>query len=98
MKVVVPKKELVIINELSKFKRSQVEPGGPDYTREAPGIVYEGLIIKPMSCICDGAPDSSDRVRGLDDLSFFLLVRPFSLRLLKPPRPLPHVKNVRYFR
>ena len=44
---------------------------GPDYTREAPGIVYEGLIIKPISSICGGAPDSSNRVRGLDDLSFF---------------------------
>ena len=42
---------------------------GPDYTREAPGIVYEGLIIKPMSCICSGAPDSSNRVSGLNDLS-----------------------------
>ena len=46
---------------------------GPDYTREAPGIVYDGLIIKPISCICGGAPDSSNRVRGLDDLSFFLV-------------------------
>ena len=46
---------------------------GPDYTREAPGIVYEGLIIKPVSCICSGLPDSSNRVHGLDDLSFFLV-------------------------
>ena len=46
---------------------------GPDYTRGAPGTVYEGLIIKPVSCICDGTPASSNRVRGLDDLPFFLV-------------------------
>ena len=42
---------------------------GPDYTRGAPGTIYEGLIIKPVSCICDGTLDSSNRVRGLNDLS-----------------------------
>ena len=36
-------------------------------------IVYEGLTIKPISCICSDAPDSSNRVRGLDDLSFLLV-------------------------
>ena len=46
---------------------------GPDYAREAPGIVYEGLIVKPISCICGETPDSSNRVRGLDDLSLFLV-------------------------
>ena len=46
---------------------------GPDYTRGAPYIVYEGLIIKPISSIRDGTPDSSNRVRGLDNLSFFLV-------------------------
>ena len=46
---------------------------GPDYMREAPGIVYDDLIIKPISCICGGAPDPSNRVRGLDGLSFFLV-------------------------
>ena len=71
---------------------------GPDYTREAPGIVYEGLIIKPISCIYDGTPDSFDYVHGLDDLPFFWLVRPPSVRLLEPPRPLPYVKDSWYFR
>ena len=46
---------------------------GPDYTREAPGIVYEGLVIEPISCMYDGTPDSFNRVRGLDDLPFFLV-------------------------
>ena len=46
---------------------------GPDYTREAPGIVYEGLIIKPISCICSDALDSSNHVRSLDDMSFILV-------------------------
>ena len=41
--------------------------------REAPGIVYEDLTIKPISCICSGALESSNRVRGLDDLSFILV-------------------------
>ena len=94
-----PKKEdLVIINELSKFRRSQVEPAGPDYTRGAPDIIYEGLIIKPVSCIRAGTPVSSNRVRGLNDLPFFLLVRPPSVRLLEPPRPLTYVKDGWYFR
>ena len=51
-------------------KRTQA---GPDYTREAPCIVYEGLIIKPISCIYDGTPDLFNRVYGLDDLPFFLV-------------------------
>ena len=71
---------------------------GPDYTWGAPGTVYEGLIIKPVSCICDGTPDSSNRVRGLDELPFFWLVRPPSVRLLEPPRPLPYMKDGWYFR
>ena len=41
--------------------------------REAPGTVYEGLTIKPISCICSDVPDSSNHVRGLDDLSFILV-------------------------
>ena len=77
---------------------TKLSRAGPDYTREAPGIIYEGLIIKPISCIYDGTLDSFDRVRGLDDQPFFWLVRPPSLRLLEPPHPLPYVGNVRYFR
>ena len=45
----------------------------PDYTREAPGTVYEVLTIRPILGICSDAPDSSNRVRGLDDLSFILV-------------------------
>ena len=71
MKVVVPKK-LVILDKPLQFKISQVEPN-PDYTREAPGIVYEGLTIKPISGISSDASDSSNRVRGLDNLSFILV-------------------------
>ena len=41
--------------------------------REAPGTIYEGLTIKPISGISSDAPDSSNRVRGLDDLSFILV-------------------------
>ena len=41
--------------------------------REAPGTVSEGLTIKPISGISGDAPDSSNRVRGLDDLSFILV-------------------------
>ena len=78
-------------------REDKLSRAGPDYTREAPGIVYEGLIVKPISCIYDGTPDSSNRVRGLDDLPFFWLVRPPSLRLLEPLRPLPYVGNVQYF-
>ena len=51
----------------------ELSRAGPDYMREAPGIVYEGLIIKPISCICSDAPDSSNCVRGLDDLLFILV-------------------------
>ena len=53
-------------------REANLSRAGPNYTREAPGIVYEGLIIKPISYMCGGAPDFSNRVRGLDDLSFFL--------------------------
>ena len=45
----------------------------PDYTREAPGTVDEGLTIKPISGISSDVSDSSNRVRGLDDLSFILV-------------------------
>ena len=44
-----------------------------DYTREAPGTVYEGLTIKPISGISSDAPNSSNHVRDLDDLSFILV-------------------------
>ena len=54
-------------------REAKLSGAGPDYTREAPGIVYEGLIIKPISCIYDGTLDSFNRVRGLDDLPFFLV-------------------------
>ena len=54
-------------------REAKLSRAGPDYTREAPGIVYEGLIIKPISCIYDGTPDSFNCVRGLDDLPFFLV-------------------------
>ena len=54
-------------------REAKLSRAGPDYTREAPGIIYEGLIIKAISCIYDGTPDSFNRVRGLDDLSFFLV-------------------------
>ena len=74
MKVAVPKKKnwLLLMNYQNsrEVKLSRV---GPDYARETPGIIYGVLIIKPISCICGGAPDSSNRVHGLDDLSFFLV-------------------------
>ena len=41
--------------------------------REAPGTIYEGLTIKPISGISSDAPYSSNRVRGLDELSFILV-------------------------
>ena len=77
MKVVVPKKKnwLLLMN-YQNSKEAKLGRASPDYTWEAPGIVYEGLIIKPISCIYDGTPDLFDRVRGLDDLPFFWLVRP----------------------
>ena len=72
MKVAVPKNNnwLLPMN-YQNSREVKLSRGGPDYAREAPGIVYGGLIIKPISCICGGVPDSSNRVRGLDDLSFF---------------------------
>ena len=54
-------------------REAELSGAGPDYTWEAPGIVYEGLIIKPISCIYDGTPDSSNHVGGFDDLPFFCL-------------------------
>ena len=66
--------QLVILNKPLKFKVSKAEPNcSLFYMREAPGTIYEGLTIKPISCICSDAPDSSNRVRGLDDLTFFLV-------------------------
>ena len=41
--------------------------------REAPGTVYEGLTIKPILGISTDVPDSSNRVRGLDELTFILV-------------------------
>ena len=38
-----------------------------------------------------GAPDTSSRDRGLDDLSFIRVVE--LVRLLEPPRILPHAGN-----
>ena len=54
-------------------REAKLSRAGPNYTREAPDIVYEGLIIKPISCIYDGKSDLFNRVRGLDDLPFFLV-------------------------
>ena len=54
-------------------RETKLSRAGPDYTREAPGTVYEGLTIKLISGISSDAPDSSNRVRGLDDLSFLLV-------------------------
>ena len=54
-------------------RETKLSRAGLGYTREAPGIIYEGSIIKPISCIYDGTPDSFNRVRGLDDLPFFLV-------------------------
>ena len=79
-------------------RETKLSRASPDYTREAPGIVYEGLITKPILCIYGGTPDSFDRVHGLDDLPFFWLVRPSSVRLLEPPRPLQYIKNGWHFR
>ena len=74
MKVAVPKKKNWLLSmNYQNSREVKLSRAGPDYTREAPGIVFEGLIIKPISCICDGTPDSSNRVRGLDDLPFFLV-------------------------
>ena len=92
------KKSWLLSMNYQNSREAKLSRAGPDYTREAPGMIYEGLIIKPISCIYDGTPDSFDRVRGLDDLPFFWLVRPSSLRLLEPPHPLPYVGNIRYFR
>ena len=92
------KKNWLLSMNYQNSRESKLSWAGPDYTREAPGIVYEGSIIKPISCIYDGTPDSFDRVRGLDNLPFSWLVRPSSLRLLEPPNPLPYTGNVQYFR
>ena len=54
-------------------REAKLSRAGPDYMREAPGIIYGGLIIKPILCVCDGTPDSSNRVRGLDDLPYLLV-------------------------
>ena len=72
MKVAMPKNWLLSM-KYQNSREAKLSRAGPDYTREAPGIVYEGLIIKPISCIYDGTPDSFNRVRGLDDLPFFLV-------------------------
>ena len=92
------KKNWLLSMNYQNLREAKLSRAGPDYTREAPGIVYEGLIIKPISCICGGETDSSNRVRGLDDLPFFCLVRSSSVRLLELPRPLPYVRNGWYFR
>ena len=67
------KKNWLLSMNYQNSREVKLSWAGPDYTREAPGIVYEGFITIPISCICGGAPDSSNRVRGLDDLSFFLV-------------------------
>ena len=67
------KKNWLLSMNYQNLREAKLSRPGPDYTREAPGIVYEGLIIKPISCMCGGTPDLSNRVRGLDDLSFFLV-------------------------
>ena len=46
--------------------------------REAPGTTYGGISVKPISgfiyaVTASDAPDSSSRVRGLDDRSFILV-------------------------
>ena len=74
MKVAVPKRRNWLLSmNYQNSREVKLSRAGPDYTREAPGIVYEGLIIKPISCMCGGTPDLSNRVRGLDDLSSFLV-------------------------
>ena len=71
--------KLVILNKPLKFKISKVEPNcSPFYMREAPGTAYGGISIKPISgfiyaVTASDAPDSSSRVRGLDDRSFILV-------------------------
>ena len=67
------KKNWLLSMNYQNSREVKLSRAGPDYTREAPGIVFEGLIIKPNSCMCGGTLDSSNRVRGLDDLPFFLV-------------------------
>ena len=67
------KKNWLLSMNYQNSREAKLSRAGPDYTRGAPGIIYEGLIIKPISCICDGTPDLSNRVRGLDDPPFFLV-------------------------
>ena len=71
------KKSWLLLMNYQNSREVKLSRAGPDYTREAPGIVYEGLIIKPISCICGGALGPSNHVRGLDDLSFFLVGEAF---------------------
>ena len=40
---------------------------------EAPGTVYGGMTIKPISSISNDAPDSSNHGRGLNDRTFVLV-------------------------
>ena len=72
MKVAVPKKKSWLLSmNYQNSREAKLSWAGPGYMQEDPGIVYEGLIIEPVSCTCDGMPDSSNRVHGLADLPFF---------------------------
>ena len=65
---------MVILNRPWKFNLSKVKLNySPFYMREAPSATYGGISVDPISGISSDAPDSSNRVRGLDDPSFVLV-------------------------
>ena len=66
------KKSWLLSMNYQNSREAKLSRAGPGYTWEAPGIVYERLIVKPISCIYGGMSDSFNHVRVLDDLPFFL--------------------------
>ena len=60
------------------------------YLSIAPGVLYGITCMAPSSSL-SGLPDSSNRVRGLNDQSCVL--RPLSVRVLEPSHTLPRVRN-----
>ena len=74
MKVALPKGGMNYQNS----KEALLSRAGPDYTQEA--LDRFTRVRKPISCMYDGTPDSSNRVRGLDDLSNVLVGEAVSMR------------------